>query len=277
MKIKSFLKNKCWILVVSPKWSRARLWRFNLWQFVFNHSRVMMKLAPDKQTLIVMDKASGVEWHAGNFFQAANVYRNGFEFRAKQISDHYMLNKVSPPGEFVVLDCGANNGDLLLALQGKDFRYIGIEPSPLEYRALSRNAADNEARNVGLMNRSGKLTFFVSSAGADSSFVRPVKFTEEIVVDAICADDLGLGEKMITLFKIDAEGCELEVLEGARNLLSKTRYITVDVGFERGIDEESTAPEVTNFLQSCGYSLVGVAKGRLVMLFENKQHPIAQD
>ena len=53
----------------------------------------------------------------------------------------YCLQNVTlAPGD-VILDCGANSGDLSLELLKREpkVRYIGIEPGPREFAALERN------------------------------------------------------------------------------------------------------------------------------------------
>ena len=54
------------------------------------------------------------------------------------------------------------------------------------------------------------------------------------------------------MLKIDAEGHELGVLTGAKDTLKNTDYVCVDMGPEKGENNENTIPEVTNFLISQG-------------------------
>ena len=46
---------------------------------------------------------------------------------------------------------------------------------------------------------------------------------------------------------MEAEGAELEVLQGSLGILSKVHYITVDCGPERGESRDYTLVEVSNF------------------------------
>lgn len=48
--------------------------------------------------------------------------------------------------------------------------------------------------------------------------------------------------------------------------------MTVDCGYERGFDKESTLPKVCNLLIGNGFELIEVRKGRLIALFENKRN-----
>ena len=42
------------------------------------------------------------------------------------------------------------------------------------------------------------------------------------------------------LLKVEAEGAEPEVLQGLKKNLSRVEFITVDCGFERGLNQKST-------------------------------------
>ena len=75
---------------------------------------------------------------------------------------------------------------------------------------------------------------------------------------------------MIKLLKIDAEGAEPEILMGASKLLNKIKYITVDVGPERGLLQESTDKETTEFLLNNDFTLLYENRERQTILFENK-------
>ena len=74
----------------------------------------------------------------------------------------------------------------------------------------------------------------------------------------------------IKLLKLEAEGAEPEILMGAKQSLSRIQYIAADLGFERGVRQTSTLPEVANFLISNNFEIVDIAQGRIACLFKNK-------
>ena len=53
--------------------------------------------------------------------------------------------------------------------------------------------------------------------------------------------------------EIEEVGAETEILEGLGNKSEHVEFITADLGFERGVNEESTLISVTNFLLERGY------------------------
>ena len=71
------------------------------------------------------------------------------------------------------------------------------------------------------------------------------------------------------IFKLEAEGAEPEVLEGAENFLTLADYVTVDCGYERGEGQDHTFIEVNNILSSAGYRIVFAQFGvRVTLLFQ---------
>jgi len=204
--------------------------------------------------------------------QALNAYRWSLPRRAKDLARVYHLDAVGLQDGDTVVDCGANVGDLLLSLEsyGKNIRYYGFEPSPSEFSCLRLNAKDYKACNMGLWNQSGQLNFYLSSDGADSSFIEPRVFDEIRRVDTKRLDEILPGDIEIKLLKLEAEGAEPEVIEGLGSLLHNISYISADLGFERGIDEESTLCPVVNHLLANGFELVALTGGRMVALFKNK-------
>lgn len=89
---------------------------------------------------------------------------------------------------------------------------------------------------------------------------------DKILVQQIRLDKLI--DERVKLLKIDAEGAEEEVIIGAKNLLSKIEYIAVDLGFENGKKQESTAPPVINFLLKNDFTLFAISKNER-FLFQN--------
>ena len=73
---------------------------------------------------------------------------------------------------------------------------------------------------------------------------------------------------IIDLLKLEAEGHELEVLIGAKDMVKRTKYVSADVSFERD-GTISTLPDVVNFLLPRGFKVVDFSRYRNVILFKN--------
>lgn len=208
-----------------------------------------------------------------NKTQALNVYNKGLGSRNESLYKVYFLHLIDFENGDVVIDCGANVGDLYFCFKEIlkiEIKYIGFEPSPREYEALVGNVGESSSENLGLWNCDSNLNFYVSSEGADSSIIEPINYTEIVKVDTKRLDSVISENTSIKLLKLEAEGAEPEVLEGSINILRRIEYISADLGFERGIDAESTLVPVVNFLLANGFELLDVSHGRICALFKNK-------
>ena len=75
--------------------------------------------------------------------------------------------------------------------------------------------------------------------------------------------------KNIKLFKVEAEGFEPEVIEGAVETLKRTEYLCVDFGSERGVEQENTVIEVNNILLKNNFALIEFSYYRYIGLYKN--------
>jgi len=125
------------------------------------------------------------------------------------------------------IDAGAFNGDtveeFITATSGKFTKIIAIEPDIKNYTALRRKfyaygsgifkpinaAAWNADQQVEFIEKSGKA----GTVGAGSS--RPSAQINGMKIDTIC------GENKPTYIKIDVEGAEQQVLQGAKSVITK--------------------------------------------------------
>jgi FkbM family methyltransferase len=150
---------------------------------------------------------------------------------------------VPSPGE-TVFDVGANIGEYSIRQSlrvGAEGRIYAFEPNPDAYSRLLRNIKINNLSNVvsfpvAVSNSSGKVFFSrdtrstlagrIVDAGAPSD-----PSSEIISADAVSLDDIveSMGIKRIDVLKIDVEGAEMQVLDGARrHVLPITRNIILE-------------------------------------------------
>lgn len=148
-----------------------------------------------------------------------------------------------------IVDCGANNGlytDLVLKYSRKLPRVLLFEPTPELFKLLSAkyiNTSNVLLFSVALSNSIGESSFIVNNSRSQlnsllysSSSVYSKPEAENLVssikvqttiLDRVCAD-LGIGS--ILLLKVDVEGAESLVLEGASSMIlsRKIRYIQLE-------------------------------------------------
>lgn len=186
-------------------------------------------------------------------------YRRGFDARVRELAETYSLSTIFGNLEApTVVDCGANTGDIALYLP-IECKYYGFEPDPLAYSCLEINieqlTLEAGIYSLALSNFSGESRFYLSSKGADSSLVRPSNYTTAVSVEVATLDSMvaRLGITHIDLLKVEAEGGEPEVLEGAMATLAFVDYVAVDAGPER--NGRDTLPEVNRILTSAGFQM----------------------
>jgi FkbM family methyltransferase len=227
-----------------------------------------IRFLPEERVFIV--KSGGYEIRFRHEAQAYYASKRGIDKRTEILGATYFLQLIDFGAGDVVVDCGANVGELkyYFLLNDLPVEYIGIEPSPLEYRCLEENVAPSRTFNVGLWDSDGSLDFFVSSQMADSSLIEPPTYDEIIKVPTKRLDSL-LPNQRIKLLKLEAEGAEPEAIYGAEGLLDRIEYVSADLGFERGVGQTSTLGAVTNFLLAHGFEIVANGRKRLTVLYRN--------
>jgi FkbM family methyltransferase len=140
------------------------------------------------------------------------------------------LSRIVAPGGTAV-DVGANQGFFAFAFSQIAQRVEAFEPNP-DYAAFARRMLGRRARvhAVALSNRTGRREFVVpvsaegavlhlggALAGDSSVDSRTLRFE----VDVRTLDSYGFGD--VRVIKVDVEGGEMDVLEGARETILRDR------------------------------------------------------
>ncbi|MQX37763.1 FkbM family methyltransferase [Roseospira navarrensis] len=130
------------------------------------------------------------------------------------------------------VDVGANIGSYTVLAAGvAGARVIAIEPIASTFRALTRNARLNadpdrvEVHNIGVADRPGLLRF-TCGADAMNHVARPDERGETTEVPVSTLDAV-VGDRAPTVLKIDVEGFEGQVLQGARRVLESPALCAV--------------------------------------------------
>lgn len=205
------------------------------------------------------------------------LYVNGISARRRQLLNEYLLEELTFTEDDLVVDIGANVGDLTTAIQQTvPVHAICIEPEELEFLALRRNVLPQRSHvhNALLFSDRREVSFFSANDRGDSSLFEPTHHTGSCVrltttLDAVMAtDSLFQARGRIRLLKLEAEGAEPEILAGATSVLPYCDYITADLGPERGAQHETTLIPVIETLNQYGFKPIRFGLPRCVMLFE---------
>jgi hypothetical protein len=240
---------------------------YNFISFFFYNSKNTIKY---QNNLFIITESNQFEWRfslpSRGFF-----YLNGIESRGKLLHSQYLIDKINFNDGDVVIDCGANSGDFFLNFKAK-IQYYGVEPSIAYFKILSENIINQNLINKCLYKSENEtINFYLDDENADSSIIPIKKYNKIVSVSTTTLDSMiNQIKKSVKLIKVEAEGAEIEVLEGLEKEISKVEYITIDCGFERGIEKKSTLVECTNYLLARNYELIDFSLDRIILLFKNK-------
>ena len=123
----------------------------------------------------------------------------------------------------IVIDCGAYIGTHTLFLSQLCKKVIAFEPNNLIFECLKNTCEFNsniELNNSALFNEKTTIQYGTNNDG-DSSIegMRKKRFNENYLINCEKLDDYNFNK--VDFIKIDVEGAEFKVLEGAENTIKK--------------------------------------------------------
>lgn len=164
----------------------------------------------------------------------------------------------------VILDIGGNVGEFTLAAAHKSENrssVLAVEPDPYLASLITKTSHEPENTGLGIMvlcaavsKQSGISKFYVSERGRASSALAEcgdrdmggVRF--ETLVPIVTIDMISEAWRVPNVIKIDVEGAELSVLQGAGNVLKKHRPVLL-------IETRKDKKDIQKLLTDCGYCL----------------------
>jgi len=210
--------------------------------------------------------------------QRLRLYRNGITPRLDHLLAQYQLADIDFAVDDLIIDCGANIGEFTRGLQNRhNVAAISIEPDDLEIAALELNTNKDKTHvyQTLLWNKTESVPFHQANVTGDSSIFGSDKNTEQhqrpatTLNELLAKDTLYQAKGRIKLLKLEAEGAEPEILEGADNILSSVEYITADCGPERGPAHENTLIAVWRQLAKHGFTPIIFDHTRTVLVCKN--------
>ncbi|HEY3737967.1 MAG TPA: FkbM family methyltransferase, partial [Jatrophihabitans sp.] len=187
-----------------------------------------------------------------------------------------MLLRLVSDGD-VFWDIGANHGWYVanFALRYPNVRIEAFEPVPKTYAALERNVARNgieqqvNLHKHGFSNEPGEATFFFYAAGGANGSLRDLSGREdvqEIKVEMRLVDDLvDEGTPLPDFIKIDVEGAELLVLQGAVKTLEASKAPVFAELLRKWSKPFGYQPQdVITLMAGIGYRCFTIHDGKLV-------------
>ena len=206
-------------------------------------------------------------------------YKKRFEYYMQNIShryDHlayeYMFSNINFTNNDLIIDCGANIGEIYLALnhysENLKFKYFGFEPNNYDFQILQRNTNNLVIEPLALYSQNIQKEFYLKGSTADSSFENS-RFGKKIIVNCVTLDSQFTNKEKIKLLKLEAEGFEYDVIRGAVDNLKNIEYISADLSFELDNNTKSSYYDVNKYLEENNFQLLS-ENPRLVYLYKNK-------
>lgn len=182
------------------------------------------------------------------------------------------------------IDIGAHDGDFLrhfmhIAPEGKHYAF---EPIPTYYNVLKKKLADNKKVTVhpfALSNENGQAKYhFVKNAPAYSGLKKrdydiSSPDIEMIEVETRTLDSVLPKDHQYRVMKIDVEGAELQVLQGATEILQRNNLLILFEFGKGAANHYGVTPKMMyDFFLENGYHIYRIedyAKIRLPLNLEN--------
>lgn len=211
-------------------------------------------------------------WNLG-VSQRFIIRREGYSLRffPTSLSATYWINPLSRSddetflkmylraGDFVI-DVGANVGTIALAaatLVGEQGAVIAIEPHPRTFGYLEANVRLNELTNLAVLNvavgnKRGTISFSDKRMDDQNCVVE----LSPLVVPLVTLDSLISNvDRRVVLLKIDVEGYELPVLQGAETILERTDCVYFESWENHYGKYGYTCADVISYLNQRGFSV----------------------
>ena len=172
----------------------------------------------------------------------------------------------------VVIDVGGNIGQTALPLAlalGNRGRVISFEPFPETRRRFCRNLELNPGLHVTVE------PFALGNTRTTAKMARPCETNsggnqiaeEGEQVRVITLDEYASGMERVDLIKVDVEGYELKVLEGAEDVLDKFHpRLYLELNHAALARQGASANRLLDFLERKGYRISDAATGGSVNL-----------
>jgi FkbM family methyltransferase len=212
--------------------------------------RSLLNLIPPNTVLpILQGKLRGKKWIVG-------AGQHGAWLGSYEYDKQALFQNLIRPGD-VVLDLGSHSGfysllaSILVGTGGKVFSF---EPFPKNITYLEHHLELNRIQNVTLFQFAvSNVSGFSYFTGGD--FTGHLSSSGSLKIETVSLDDLFEQNKIMlpTLIKLDIEGAEFMALQGAINVLKRSRPIIMLA--THGTDVHH---DCCQFLSSLGYRLESI-------------------
>ena len=201
-----------------------------------------------------------------------NKFPHGIFRRRKHLLDLYNVS--------LILDVGANEGQYAMDMRDIGFKgkIISFEPFSAAFEKLRDNSKKDrnwQVHNIALGDEDKELSLNIANNSQSSSFFEMQTAHLEAAPDANYVKDeritvqkldsifnsLSIATEENVFLKIDVQGFEKKVLNGAAEALKKIVGIQIEMSIVELYEGESTYRELIDFLERNGFTLCAIESG----------------
>ena len=181
--------------------------------------------------------------------QHINEWISGQPFTQNKCLTHFIRYCEQNDISFrTAIDVGAWCGTWAKIMSEHCHKIVAFEPDPTHYECLTKNVGmDVETHQLAVGSES-RLISLNTDRHTQSKRVVGTGDIPMITLDSLEIED-------VDLIKIDVEGLEMQVLEGARNTLEKAQYIMIELN-NNSKKYGSSNTQIEQYLDSMGWRML---------------------
>jgi len=206
---------------------------------------------------------------------------------SEKFSREQLIKNIVQADHPIIFDIGAHRGESVLYLKRifPSSSIYSFEPDPDSFKVLERNDIDGVCcLNLAISDTDGVERFYrnkishtnslfrvnlqskdsigVNTANAKNDTEYFIGFNQEIDIPTLRLDSFVKANAIshIDLLKIDVQGAECKVLNGAREILGNTKVIVLEISFFDYYNHQTTFMDVEMIISSLGFRLFSISE-----------------
>lgn len=210
-----------------------------------------------------------------NLFLYNNSISAIFTWSKFSLTSYIMVSNLVKQGlqPRTVIDVGANVGQFSVASANifKNVQIYAFEPVPESFETLCKNVSKLDSvktHALALGEQAGQIDFHVNSHSHSSSALPLTQHhltafphaqeNKIITVPVTTLDNISHELNLVspTLLKLDVQGYETNVLEGAVKTLKKVDYVLLEASFKPMYEGELLFTEIVELMQGYGFKFL---------------------
>jgi FkbM family methyltransferase len=179
------------------------------------------------------------------------------------VKTQYILTTLLKEGDCFI-DVGANVGAMTFnaaSRVGTNGLVYAFEPGPIHFKMLTQTVANSNIKNVKLYNlgcSKDETNLFWKMDEKNPGNAQISKFPTDISVKVIKLEQVIPETQKVHIIKIDVEGMELEVLEGAERIIIQSKPLMIIETNTGSQNEVKKTNQVLDYLKKANFEFYSI-------------------